>query len=73
MIIIGAITAWLAIGALAARVERKRWNRGVCRESGLPWVCFDRDSQGGRMYKDGAGHYCDISYPVDNKGISEQR
>lgn len=45
--------------------ERKEWNNGICAVSGKPWKCFDIDSQGGRGYTDGAGHYCWISYDID--------
>ncbi len=45
--------------------EKAEWNNGVCAKSGMAWECFDMDSQGGRMYKDGCGNYCDISYSVD--------
>lgn len=43
------------------------WNHGVCRESGLSWVPFDVDSQGGRGYKDAEGNRCWISWPVGDK------
>lgn len=33
--------------------ERKRWNEGVCPETGEGWEYFDTDSQGGRGYKSG--------------------
>lgn len=45
--------------------ERKEWNNGICAVSGKPWKRFDTDSQGGRGYTDGAGHYCWISYDID--------
>ena len=63
--LIGAAACWIS--------ESRTWNGGVCRESGLPWRLFDRDSQGGRGYTDGAGNYCWFSWPsiapnVENKG-----
>ena len=45
--------------------EKREWNNGYCKKTGLPWILFDTDSQGGKMYKDGEGNYCDISYNVD--------
>ena len=53
------------------RHDRYLWNNGFCHENGLPWECFDTDSQGGRMYISGRETDCrrhvDISYPVDRK------
>lgn len=57
----------LVVGGFIARnEERIKWNNGICQISGKPWVLFDTDSQGGRMYKDNEGNFCDISYNVDN-------
>jgi hypothetical protein len=66
-VIVGVVMlAVLAIGGERQRNrERVMWNNGVCEESGQPWVCFDLDSHGGRMYRDEDGNYCDISYAVD--------
>lgn len=47
--------------------EKKDWNKGICSKSGLPWTHFDTDSSGARMYKDGLGNYCTISWDIDNK------
>jgi len=47
--------------------ERNEWNDGICKISGKPWIRFDTDSQGGRGYTDKEGHYCWISYNVDEK------
>lgn len=63
-----AILILMFIGVLTARhCEKKAWNKGFCRKTGQPWERFDTDSQGGKMYKDGRGNYCDISYRVDKK------
>ena len=43
------------------------WNKGICRESGKPWICFNQDSQGGNGYRDGEGHTCWIMYGCDAK------
>lgn len=63
-----AVLAGVVLGVVALiwwyarRLEARAWNGGRCAESGRPWRCFDRDSQGGRCYTDGAGHYCFVSY-----------
>ncbi len=31
--------------------ERRRWNKGACRECQTPWKAFDMDSQGSTGYK----------------------
>ena len=59
----GALLAFMLIGGLLASIsERRRYNGGICAKNGLPWECFDTDSQGGRMYKAG-NEYLDVSYP----------
>jgi hypothetical protein len=54
-ILVGVAGAWYS--------DVYQWNGGISRKSGLPWKHFDTDSQGGRMYSDGANDRCDISYP----------
>lgn len=68
-IVIGVLllTGFVLGCAVTIYLERREWNGGICRKSGLPWSRFDTDSQGGRGYTDGAGHYCWISYPVDRQ------
>jgi len=57
-----ALALLLALGLLGSISERRRWNSGICKENGLPWVHFDTDSQGGRGYKAG-NCSCWISWP----------
>ena len=56
------ISGMVALGLLGYRSEKKAWNKGICRENGLPWKRFDTDSQGGRGYNAG-DQYCWISWP----------
>ena len=47
--------------------ERRKYNNGICKETGKPWEYFDTDSQGGRGYKS-ENYTIWISYPgIDNK------
>lgn len=51
-------------------IGRKRevevWNNGICKETNKPWVIFDMDSSGARLYKSDK-EWCTISYSsVDN-------
>jgi hypothetical protein len=47
-----AVVGIIVIGAVATiLLERKIWNRGICKDCGSPWVRFDTDSGGGRLYK----------------------
>ncbi len=55
----------IGMGCRQMRYEKQCWNNGICADSGKSWFCFDMDSQGGRMYSDGEGHRCSISYNVD--------
>lgn len=66
IIIAVATVLFITIGSITVkRSEIKNWNNGYCKQCGLPWILYDRDSQGGRMYKCDNWHYCDISYKVD--------
>jgi ssDNA-binding Zn-finger/Zn-ribbon topoisomerase 1 len=49
----------------AKRMEKEKWNNGRCPICGKPWIRFDTDSQGGRMYKCENDHRCTITYNVD--------
>jgi hypothetical protein len=51
-------------GLFASSIERREWNKGFCRENGLPWEYFDTDSQGGRGYVAG-NIYCWQSWGHD--------
>ena len=62
------VVVFLVFGMIYARYsEKKNWNNGVCSKCGKPWMYFDIDSQGGRMYRCENWHYCDISYNVDKR------
>ncbi len=54
----------------ARRGEIKRWNNGVCPQTGEQWEYFDTDSQGGRGYKSGK-YGVWISYPSVDKATRE--
>lgn len=45
--------------------EKAQWNGGHCGDCGNSWYRFDTDSQGGRGYVCGQGHYMWASYRVD--------
>ena len=55
------------MGLRQRKYEKQCWNNGICADSDKPWICFDMDSQGGRMYSDGGDYRCNISYNVDIK------
>lgn len=57
----------LLLGLIGSITERHKWNNGICKETGEPWVYFDTDSQGGRGYKS-RDYVCWVSYPVDKRG-----
>ena len=65
---------WMGISG--RNQEKKEWNGGICRESGLPWISFDQDSQGGRGYTTTEGtavSCCWISWPrVDKRAPAEE-
>lgn len=44
--------------------DRKKWNKGICKENKLPWVCQDVASDGSRLYRAG-DETCWISWGVD--------
>lgn len=45
-------------------LDKRAWNKGVCKKNGIDWEYFDTDSQGGRGYKAG-DQYIFVSYRVD--------
>lgn len=63
-----AVVIFLVFGFTYVRYsEKKDWNNGICPHCGKPWIHFDTDSQGGRMYRCENWHSCDISYNVDKR------
>jgi len=70
-LLIITLTLLIIITLWARRSEKKRWNNGVCKETGKPWEYFDTDSQGGRGYKSGDYSFW-ASYNVDGKGWLHQ-
>ena len=63
-----AVVVFLVFGMIYGRYsEKKDWNKGICPQCGKPWIRFDTDSQGGRMYRCENWHYCNISYNVDKR------
>lgn len=66
--LLGVVCLVFALGILCGFIHDLRvWNGGYCKQSGKPWRRFDTDSQGGRGYSDGEGHYCWISWPVGDR------
>lgn len=64
IIVIGVIV----IGGIYVKyLEKKSWNNGICPCCGKPWIHFDTDSQGGRMYRCENWHGCTITYNVDKQ------
>ena len=72
--------AWTAILGLtvifslfiyARWCEKSLWNKGICKENGLPWKIFDTDSQGGRGYRAGDKRIW-ISYRVDKVKMTKE-
>lgn len=58
----------MLVGVLSCiRHERREWNDGISRKSGLPWRRFDTSSQGDRGYTDDQGNYCWVSYDSVDK------
>lgn len=59
---LGAIVPVVLLASAGILMDYRDWNRGVSRKSGRPWKAFDRDSNGGRGYTDGAGNYIWLSW-----------
>lgn len=56
------ICIYALLSATSYLININSWNKGICKKSGKPWICFDTDFLGSRMYKDNCGNYCTISY-----------
>ena len=64
--IVGGVVLFFTGGIIhTRRSEKKKWNNGKCTICGKPWMHFDTDSQGGRMYRCENWHGCDITYKAD--------
>ena len=62
----GIIVLVFIIGIIyTRRNEKKKWNKGRCPICGKPWIHFDTDSQGGRMYRCENWHGCEVTYKID--------
>ena len=66
LMLVITVIFFVVAGCVGYFIDHKDWNHGVCSKNGVPWVCVDKDSQGGRMYEAGE-HTCWISWPVDWK------
>lgn len=66
------ILAMMLVGGIwNDRIEKRKWNGGICAASEKPWKWFDYDSQGGRGYTDGAGSYLWISSKADSSANAQ--
>lgn len=52
---------------LAITLEKRNYNKGICKYCGKPLRHFDTDSQGGRGYMCDCGYCVWISYPCVDK------
>ena len=50
MVLIVAMLIFIISGIIAAKIEEKNFNNGVCSNCNSKLINFDRDSQGGRGY-----------------------
>lgn len=57
--VLWAVAMWYIMWIL---VERKWWNGGKCRLSGLDWKLISIDEYGHRIYSDGAYETITISF-----------
>jgi len=73
VLVIGVIILAVATagGCIERALEKREWNRGYCQRHAAPWICYDTDSQGGRMYHCHHGCNVDISCSVDTH-LTEQ-
>ena len=62
LVSLGMLSSLICVGFIGYSLDKKSWNRGMCRRCKAPWKYFDTDSQGGRGYKCGNGHYTWISW-----------
>ena len=65
LLVIAALLVILLCGPIS---ERRRYNNGICKQTGQPWEYFDTNSLRGRGYKSG-NHVTWVSWP----GIAKQQ
>jgi ssDNA-binding Zn-finger/Zn-ribbon topoisomerase 1 len=51
LVVLGVIGIIVLGTIVVLRLEKEDWNGGICKDCGTPWVRFDTDSGGGRLYK----------------------
>ena len=61
-----SVLLFITVGPILVRRQEKRnWNKGICPVCGKPWMRYDTDSHGSRMYRCENWHSCDVSYRID--------
>ena len=62
--IIGIFTFFGSISFISWKVyeEHKKWNHGICMQSGKEWIYHKIDKNGDRFFSDGNNNYLKISY-----------
>lgn len=64
-VIIMWIILLIVMDLILSRLDKKKWNNGICPQCGKPWR-FESHYKGGRMYVCENHHSCRIGYGQDN-------
>lgn len=64
-IMVGFVIVIEIIALIVRNQEKKAYNNGICPVCGEQFICFDHDSEGGRMYRCKNWHFCDVTYNID--------
>lgn len=64
-VIIGYIILIIVLCFIFSRLEKRKWNNGICIQCGKPWRYKSRNKKE-RIYMCDNYHYCYIKYGQDN-------
>lgn len=64
-VIIGWIIFFIVLCFIFSKLEKRKWNNGICIQCGKPWRYKSRNKKG-RIYMCDNNHYCHIKYGQDN-------
>lgn len=64
-VIIVWIILLIVLYLILSKLEKRRWNHGMCPQCGKPWRYKSRNKKE-RIYMCDNSHYCHIKYGQDN-------
>ena len=72
LIFCGGLVSFIVGGILYTMLaEKRKWNKGICRECGNPWIFQSSEEDYNltekRIYMCKEGHICEMTYEFDKR------